>query len=372
MQRAIRSTCLCLTLLLFGVVSPAYAQYVSVNAVRTSPNPFSDGQAVELAFRVDYDYGGNYATNVYVEIWGSDGYDTTAWNDVYYSQSSVEFSVYDGLAGGYYGDVFYTIQASVLYYDPEWGQTWWAGPTMGSGQATYAPRPRISGPGTLWSFGGQTPSGYATSVTLTSDAGPSTQWSVIQGSNKVTLSSQSGSSVTVNPTASMSNGHGDILITATANGLTSEAFALTSRTPHRLEHVLTDWGCDGTYGYRARVLYVIKDQLGDDLPANVPVNEDWTTGVVNDYPNTNWRQANPLGFTTENGAAFEDGMFGEYPGLPAVPQPTCDGNSQPVQHWGQAWRIGSEAIGAGTLVQTNTLQKLIGRAIHTNIVSPPQ
>jgi hypothetical protein len=102
------------------------------------------------------------------------------------------------------------------------------------------------------------------------------------------------------------------------------------------------------------------------------VNEDWTTGVVNDYPNTNWRQANPLGFTTENGAAFEDGMFGEYPGLPAAPQPTCDGNSQPVQHWGQAWRIGSEAIGAGTLVQTDTLQKLIGRTIHTNIVSPPQ
>jgi hypothetical protein len=56
MTLPLRSTCLLLTLLLLGVVSPAYAQYVSVNAVRTSPDPFSDGQGVELAFRVEFDY----------------------------------------------------------------------------------------------------------------------------------------------------------------------------------------------------------------------------------------------------------------------------------------------------------------------------
>jgi hypothetical protein len=117
-------------------------------------------------------------------------------------------------------------------------------------------------------------------------------------------------------------------------------------------------------------MYVIQDQLGTDLPSNVPVNEKWTTDVSNDYPGTTWRRADPIGFTTQDAAAFEDGMFGEWAG--AVPQPTCDGNSQPVQHWGQAWRIGSEAIGAGTLVQTDTLQKLVGRALHTDIVSPPR
>lgn len=152
----------------------------------------------------------------------------------------------------------------------------------------------------------------------------------------------------------------------------SSEFSLTVRTPQRLLPVATSYECDGTYGYLAKVLYVIQDQFNNDLPNNVPINEQWTTDITNDYSGANWRRPNPLGFMTQDGPAFEDGIFAEYPGLPAIPQPTCDGNSQAVQHWGQAWQVGSLVIDAGKRVQINTLQKLIGRALHTNIVSPVQ
>jgi hypothetical protein len=231
-------------------------------------------------------------------------------------------------------------------------------------------RPTVYGADQLWWFEGQSPSSYATSVVLSTDGGSSTQWSIVSGSDKVSLLNDYGDSVTVVPTGNaLSGSGGDIRIVATAWwGESSYEFAMTLRGPHSLGHVLTDYSCDATYVYRGRVIYVIKDQLGQDLPYDVDLNEDWTTGIFQDYPGNNWRRADPVGFTTSGGAAFEDGMFGEFPS--AMPTPSCDGNSEPIHHWGQAWRVGSQSIGAGRLVQTNTLRKLRGRAIHTNIVSP--
>jgi hypothetical protein len=127
--------------------------------------------------------------------------------------------------------------------------------------------------------------------------------------------------------------------------------------------------CDSTWGYMTLLTYTILDQLGTALPQGVPLNEQWTTAVVDDYPQTNWRRGQEGSFTPSS-ASFADGIQGETSNR--RPRPTCDPSSTTaVQHWGQAWQIGSLTIGAGKRVQTDTIQKYLGRASHTSIVSPP-
>jgi hypothetical protein len=145
------------------------------------------------------------------------------------------------------------------------------------------------------------------------------------------------------------------------------AFSITTRTPHRLVAGSISTSCDATYGYQTDINYAIKDQLSADLPADVPVNEKWSTSVVNDYAGATWRRG-PEGWANSLQALFLDQIQGEASGF--NPTPTCDGNSTPVQHWGQDWWIGSSQIGAGRRVQTNTLQKYLGRAAHTSITTP--
>jgi len=105
------------------------------------------------------------------------------------------------------------------------------------------------------------------------------------------------------------------------------------------------------------------------LPSGALVNEDWTTGAVNDYAGTNWRQSIATGQSYPS-SAFADTIGGENLGLPPTPVPTCDGNNTAVQHWGQEFRVGSVASGFGRRIQTDTLQKYIGHAAHVEIKSP--
>jgi len=116
-------------------------------------------------------------------------------------------------------------------------------------------------------------------------------------------------------------------------------------------------------------VYTIVDQFLAPLPGGVPVNEQWTTGVTNDVSN-NWRRGAEGSFNAST-SSFADGIDGETSNR--RPTPVCDPNnlnSQAVYHWGQAWQVGSLTIGAGKRVQTNVLQKYVGRALHTNIVQP--
>jgi len=234
----------------------------------------------------------------------------------------------------------------------------------------------ITGQTDLWWFNGESPSEYDLSITLTSSAGSPTQWEIVAGTDKVTMSVSNGTQTTLTSTGiAFSGSVGDILVRASAANETAD-FAVTSRKPNRLLPVSQSYVCDDSepsYGYRSIVLYVMQDQLTNDLPRGVPVNEQWTTGPVSDYhnPETNWRFGTEVGQITED-AVFTDEIGGEWPGLPAIPLPTCDGNSEPIQHWGQSMQVGSVTIGSGVTVQTDTLQKLRGRALHTNVVSPPQ
>jgi hypothetical protein len=298
-------------------------------------------------------------------VFGSYGY-SNGFSE-YAGNEHGSWTFFDSIPGSTMQATSYTACVTVTWIDME---TYQQHSDFSCGSGWVEPvQPTISGPNTLWWFNGENPSGYSTSIDLSSDAGRSTQWSIVDGSDKVTLSTTQGEYTTLTSIGYSQSG-GDVRIAATVEWGTTE-FTVTVRAPHSLVPVRASYECDATYGYFAQLLYVMQDQLGTDLPSDVPINEQWTTGVSNDYAGANWRRADPQGLITD-GPAFVDGIFGEYPGLPAVPQPTCDGNSQPVQHWGQTWQVGSLTIGAGRRVQTNTLQKLIGRALHTNIISPSQ
>jgi hypothetical protein len=230
--------------------------------------------------------------------------------------------------------------------------------------------PTISGPNTVWFFSNLTVSGYVTSAQLTSSGGSSTTWTITAGANKITVSSYTGSSINVlSSGTAFSSSAGDVKLTATANGQTSAPFSLTTRTPNSAVPGTITTVCDATFGYLTTLVYTIKDQLLATLPADVPMNENWTTGVNNDYTGTNWRRGDPSGLIVP-GSAFGDLIGGENLNLPPTPVPTCDGNNTAVEHWGQEWRVGSEATGFGRRIQTDTLQKYIGHAVHSAIVSP--
>ena len=231
-------------------------------------------------------------------------------------------------------------------------------------------RPVISGPNTVWYFNGFSPSGYATSIQLTSSGGSNTTWNITGGANKISLSATTGSSTTITSSGSaFSSAVGDISVTATASGQTSAPFPITSRTPYSLSPGSIQTSCDSTYGYSTFITYTIQDQLLTPLPSGVPLNENWTTAVVNDYSGANWTRQVPGNLTT-TGSTFADHIEGMNLSASPKPVPTCNGSSTAVQHWGQEWLIGSLTIGSGTLVQTDTLQKYIGYAAHLGIVSP--
>ena len=78
----------------------------------------------------------------------------------------------------------------------------------------------------------------------------------------------------------------------------------------------------------------------------------------------------PGAFTTLSGApaGFADQIEGEASGY--TPAALAPGNSTvKVEHWDQAWYMGSLTPGLGKIVQTDTIQKYIDHAEHQNILT---
>ena len=159
-------------------------------------------------------------------------------------------------------------------------------------------------------------------------------------------------------------------VKVTVNGVASNPFAVTVQGPNSLvPGQITDQS-DPTYGCLSFLDYTIKDNLAHNLPSSIPLNENWTTSVVNDYAGANWRRGNPGGLTSPD-STFTDEIGGEASGFtPTATAPQSPLNGTKVQHWGQEWRVGSTTIGSGARVQTDIIQKNIDHARHTNVVSP--
>jgi len=231
-------------------------------------------------------------------------------------------------------------------------------------------KPTISGPQTLWWFNGQSPTGYATQITLTTScSGTSWQWTVNAGTSKVTLGTNGSCSITVTSAAASAN-QADVSISVTVSGLTSNPYSLTVRAPYDLQQSTVTHQSDATFVYVTNINYTIRDQFGTQLPSGVPINEQWTTGVVADYSGMDWRRGNATGFSPSI-AYFADIIQGETPSHTPTPSaPSSPLGTTAVYHWGQDWYIGSTSPGSGRRVQSNTLQKYTDHAAHANIVSP--
>ena len=330
----------------------------------------SSAQTMSITSYVDDWDDGNYLyADVYFEDYstGCDHWDygvTASFSGPtgsdYYSDYGVAGSVHVPLGGG-----DFTVDASLSILCScfgGWGVAAWVQDVI-----QRPTPPTISGASELWWFDGYSPSGYNTSVVLTSAGGASTSWTISAGSSIVSLSSNQGASVTVSSTGQSSNAN-DVTITAT-NAAGSDEHELTVRSPHRFEagQVVTNCPSD-PWGYETNLRYTIKDQLGDTIPNDVPISEDWTTGITNHYAGTNWRRADPGGFIV--GSTWDDRVGAEHKDLPPNPTIQCS-DATSIQSWGQQWRVGSTTPGQGKAVQNNTLMKRRGSAVHQSISSPP-
>jgi len=230
----------------------------------------------------------------------------------------------------------------------------------------------------VWWFNGQEPADYTTKITLTAKPAGEKQytWTATKGNTLVQLDGKASpvntavNTVTVTGTGP-SKAKNDVEITVTVNGTTSGPLKLTVMAPHTLKFLKNDDAANATYAYETQVHYEIQDNFGTVLPKDVPLNEQFTTGVVNDFRGADWRRG-PEGGATVKPSDWFDNIQGEVATMTPVPQaPQAPLGNVAVDHWDGRWQIGSETIGSGVRVQTNRWQKYRDHARHTEIKSPP-
>lgn len=240
-------------------------------------------------------------------------------------------------------------------------------------QQSVTSKPKITGPNTVWWFNGQTVSGYATGINLTASAGGATvTWSIYAGSDKVSLTPNGNQATVTSTGTAWSSATGDIKITASAGGQTSDQFALTTRKPYQLAFPQTQPNCKDGFGYESVISYAIQDQLQTTVPSAVPWNEQFTSSCVQDNSNGNWCSYGLPPLRGDTLTYLLDYISGPGTGNnPApVPTPVCTEDSTQQQHWSQEFRVGSLTSGSGVRVQTDTLVRFTNHAEHQNIVSP--
>lgn len=240
--------------------------------------------------------------------------------------------------------------------------------------------PSIKGPNTLWYFHGQNPLGYATSITLT--ANENVGWQVTSGSNRINLSTNSGTTTIVTPTGTHFSGAlMDTCVMVTTSGFSSAPSCLTVRTPWELVPDLIDSSNpqDNGHGYSTAVAYYVHDNFGLALPETVFWNE--TVGTAANQNGSNWATCcGPIQSSngdTGTGGVLEDFLSG--PGFnnspPPSPTPTynCPPSGQTVYRIApQSIYIGSDQSGVGTFVQSDVLTYWIDHGSHSSIVQPPR
>ncbi|OLC99110.1 MAG: hypothetical protein AUH86_03160 [Acidobacteria bacterium 13_1_40CM_4_58_4] len=231
---------------------------------------------------------------------------------------------------------------------------------------TVRPAISVSGGNTIWYFGGQNPSGYTTSAGLTSSGGNRTQWIVTYGTGKINLSTTSGTQTTVTSTSDIALQPNDAQVKAVVDNTDSIPVTFTRKTPFKAILSTHYHNCPNPGSWDDTFTYVVQDNFFASLPANVGVNENWTTDVVVDYSPNSWYRPN-----TTNGMTSSSSFVDEITvGFPFVPQPECGGTNYAIDHWGQEWRIGSQVSGYGRRIQTDTLARYNNHAEHQDVVSP--
>ena len=224
----------------------------------------------------------------------------------------------------------------------------------------------IRGPRELWFFNGETPPNYTVSERLsTNRSGGTFDWSV---SPQLTLSSPTDATPTVTSiaaSAALNDAWIRVRHTDVSGNPSAASYRVTILSPRSLNWLMDICSPDATWGYDCQIHYSILDQFSTVLPSNVPINEQWANGTVADFPFMDWRRGKE-GAATVNPADWYDHIQGEL--ATHFPTPVGPGHalaSIAVYHWDGYWRVGSLAIGDGSLVSSVTWQKYMGYAEHT-------
>lgn len=249
--------------------------------------------------------------------------------------------------------------------------------------------PTIKGKNVVWWFNHEEPDNYETDIRL--DALPAGQgpykWKIVKGADIAQFLSNGGSEVTtsqpavrVQSKAAPDKNSGKVEVRVTVNNVQSGPFTITVKTPYRFVYLMSADKADATFGYLSEIHYKIIDQFGKLLPADVPLNEHFTSAAIDDWAagTATWRQGEECGSSHVCGSfppgSWFDLIGGEnlaYTPLRPVPQhPHKPLQSVLVQHWTGGWRVGDGHPGRGVHVQNNWWQKWQDHARHTHTLSP--
>jgi hypothetical protein len=271
------------------------------------------------------------------------------------------------------------------------------GITAGPWRETPVLAPRITGRQEVWWFDGERPdeANYRTAIVLTTQpSGYTYQWrKILEGEGDVDLIRQNATQVRARSSAA-SDGREDVCVTARTDvSGPSNPFCLTVLAP-TLQYVrsndvpATNFG--RPVGYLSRIVYRIRDQFGTILPAPIPWNERFTSGVVRDFvcnpavprPCPTWNRGAEVGGTVDPNNAVDNVSiwatgFNVLRPNPQFPPPgsdalTCASPGQRrLDHWIGEWRVGSPNAGQGVLAETLRWQRYTDHARHCNQVFPP-
>lgn len=288
-----------------------------------------------------------------------------------YSPDSGASTVVEGLAAGQT-----VINGS--YWSDQFTSDGWSMCFESRGEETASQligvKPTITGPNVVWWFNGADPGNanmpVSVQLTTASVSGGSYSWTATANANKISLQNATTNTVTITG-AAKSGQAGDIKIKVTVNGMPSDEYAITVKSPNQLVRTNIQHSANATFGYRTEITYTIRDQFNSLIGAgSIPVNEDFTGTAVPDFSGTNWAITADKGFTASN-PIISDIIEGE--NLTKNPTPQAPGNplgSTKVVHWGQDIYVGSTTVGSGRKVQTATFQKYRDHADHENVTSP--
>jgi len=244
-----------------------------------------------------------------------------------------------------------------------WNFQWTLEPIPGCGGT----KPTITGPSEVWWFNGETPPNYDTEITLQATPASSCehQWFIEEGDNLAAFSTQSTGPQIDLVSLGASLKQGDVKVRVRRNGVVSDPFPVTVRTPNSLDMLAPAINLKSEkYGYITAINFLILDQFKVRLTKDIPTSESWTSDVVADtssFPSvsSSWFDRPPEKGGIAFGGIIEENVSGALiANSDPAPlwRPLDSAHKDKVVHWGRMVTVGSQTPGDGVPVQEDIVQ----------------
>jgi len=213
---------------------------------------------------------------------------------------------------------------------------------------------QIQGAAVLWFFNGAAPANYAISAQYSCNkVGGQYQWVASPELHLAGPQTATPTATAVAPSAALNGASIQLAYTPPNGPVEHAALALTVKAPTTVNFLNAQSAADVNWGYLSQIHYDICDQFGALLPANVPINEQFTGAIVYDYNGSNWVRG-PAGGALVAPANWDDNLQGQWVGPPAPIPPPLAPNAPTaavrIHHFPGEWRVGSLVPGQGQRV----------------------